>query len=295
MRQYIAYTLCVISVLLTNYPLHSRENNADLCYKPTESNVSYKQVETLVSEKPDKIVPYGEDALQFGELWLPRKDFSIGQAPLVILIHGGCWLNAFDIKHTHALSTALAKSGYAVWSIEYRRTGDAGGGWPGSFNDIKQAIQLVIDADFNEMGADVIDTSNVAIIGHSAGGHLALLAGGHYREQPAIKVVVGLAAITDISAYSLGSNSCEMATSRFMGGALSERPEEYKRANPRQQKLHANTRLVQGGQDVIVSPEQASLLINATVTELPSAGHFDMIHPNTASFQALLKELASSL
>ena len=61
-------------------------------------------------------------------------------APLVILIHGGCWLNSFDVNHSRPLATALSQAGFAVWSLEYRRTGDPGGGWPGTLEDIQLAL-----------------------------------------------------------------------------------------------------------------------------------------------------------
>ena len=80
---------------------------------------------------------YAGQPQQYGELWLPE---GIGPFPVVVFVHGGCWLNAFDITHTHAASTALAQAGYAVWSLEYRRVGDPGGGWPGTFDDISLGV-----------------------------------------------------------------------------------------------------------------------------------------------------------
>ena len=61
-------------------------------------------------------------------------------APLVILIHGGCWLNSFDVNHSRPLATALNHAGFAVLSLEYRRTGDPGGGWPSTLEDIQLAL-----------------------------------------------------------------------------------------------------------------------------------------------------------
>jgi len=75
-------------------------------------------------------------------LWLPAEG-NKKQNNLVVFIHGGCWLNAYDIKHSYALATALAQEGYAVWSLEYRRA--AMRWWmAGSFDDILSGIKQCI-------------------------------------------------------------------------------------------------------------------------------------------------------
>lgn len=249
-----------------------------------ESNVSYTSVTALDFRPADHNLVYGDDdpALQYGMLWLPANLPANAHAPLVIFIHGGCWLNAFDIQHSLPSSAALADAGYAVWSIEYRRTGDAGGGWPGTFSDIRQAI-----AHISQLADYPVDTGQVVIAGHSAGGHLALLAGS---ELPAVKAVVGLAAITDIVSYSRGSNSCQKATLEFMGGDYETRPTAYHAANPAEKALHQRSVTLQGDADAIVPPAQAELRA-ATTKMLDGAGHFDWIHPHTEAFQLLLATL----
>ncbi len=260
---------------------------ANFCYLPTEQNVAYADVIELPVQRPSKILEYGDNALQFGELWLPKNQHP-GASPLVVLIHGGCWLNTYNINHTHALSTALAHVGYAVWSIEYRRTGDDGGGWPGSLRDIEKAISYIM----NIKSAD-FDATNVALVGHSAGGHLALLAGSSLTDTPSIKGVIGLAAITDVTKYARGNNSCQTATSKFFDAMPSDAPNAYKLANPAQKKNHHNTILIHGSKDNIVPIAHSSYLPSASSVTITGAGHFDMIHPGTESFQALLRQLAT--
>lgn len=258
----------------------SIQASAQVEFTKAESNVSYNSVTELEYLNSDFDYAYGESEFQFGRLWLAPAAQSTSR--LVILLHGGCWLNQFDMQHTFPLATALAQEGYHVWSIEYRRTGDIGGGWPGSFDDVKAGIRYV-----NELSEQGINLENSIIIGHSAGGHLALLAG---REFPSIKGVIGLAAITDIVSYSDGESSCEKATQSFMGGSYSQLPSLYRSANPANLIVHPNTLLLHGSSDAIVEIEQAALEDVDSETLL-DAGHFDWVHPGTDAFTLLLSRL----
>ncbi|MFT7506823.1 MAG: acetyl esterase/lipase [Gammaproteobacteria bacterium] len=80
----------------------------------------------------DESISYDADSLLYALLWRAKKVTKVKDLenkhanPLVILIHGGCWLRAYDIQHTFALSTGLAQAGFNVWSLEYRRSGDIG-------------------------------------------------------------------------------------------------------------------------------------------------------------------------
>ncbi|MEM7358448.1 MAG: alpha/beta fold hydrolase [Pseudomonadota bacterium] len=261
-----------------------------ICYLPENSNVSYSSILELPVDSPAEVISYGDDPLQFAELWLPYNKSEERKFPLLIFIHGGCWLNQFDIKHTHAFSTALANAGYAVYSIEYRRTGDDGGGWPGSYADIRQAIQFA-----GTLTDYPLDLSQLIVAGHSAGGHLALLIGSdaEFAKESNITGVVGLAPIVDIEAYALGSNSCQTATPQFMGATPGELPDVYNAANPARQTLHPETMLLHGKLDSIV-PLAQSQDSKSPLQQIDEAGHFDLIHPGTPAFQALLKYLAGA-
>lgn len=262
-----------------------------ICYLPENSNVSYSSVVELPVDSPAEVISYGTEALQFGELWLPANGAKSEQTfPLLVFIHGGCWLNQFDIKHSHAFSTALANAGYAVFSIEYRRTGDEGGGWPGSYEDIRRAIRHSA-----ELQTFPVDLSQLVVAGHSAGGHLALLIGSdsEFTKDTNIAAVVGLAPIVDIASYAEGSNSCQSATPQFMGGPPGEIPELYQAANPAGKPAHPQTMLIHGSLDTIV-PLAQSRNSGLSLTEVEGASHFDLIHPGTPAFQALLKYLAGA-
>ena len=118
-------------------------------------------------------IAYGPEPRQFGDLRMPAGE---GPHPVVIGIHGGYWRVRYDLNHFGHACSALTAAGFATWNIEYRRTGEPGGGWPGTFQDVAAA------ADFLRVLAPQYNLSldHALSLGHSAGGHLAFwLAGRH--------------------------------------------------------------------------------------------------------------------
>lgn len=239
-------------------------------------SVSFNEVLSYPTREPDAVVAYGADPNQFGELWLPATSTE----RLLVLVHGGCWLNAFDVRHSRAMSNALAERGFAVWSIEYRRLGDEGGGYPGTFDDIKRAATSV-----DQLAGHGVWPTRVVLAGHSAGGHLALWLASANREI--VHGVVGLAAIADLEQYSQGTSDCERATLQLLGGNAQEQPLRYQQVSPARLRAHPNTHLVHGTNDSIVPLAQADSVSGATVHSL-QAGHFDLIHPETAAFETVV-------
>lgn len=246
----------------------------------------------------DKRISYGIADEQYAELWLPqgRPD----PAPLVVLIHGGCWLAEYDISHIRPLVAELACHGLALMALEYRRVGQEGGGWPGTFSDISDALDSIPSLDHPQL-----DLSNVILVGHSAGGHLALWAAGRsfleknqalYREKPFIpRGVIGLAAITDLAAYAEGKNSCQKVTLSLMGGLPAEKPDRYSQASPSRLGTAIPTVLLHGDQDSVVPIDQAHALRQARLVTIEGAGHFDLIHPGTTAFPYLLTSIQELL
>lgn len=276
----------VVTFLMLAKPSHAGTNSPVERDSVFQVNVSYKSVLELPTDAPSEILSYGDDPLQYGELWLPDSKQDLA-APLIVFIHGGCWLNAYDIKHTQAASYALTKYGYAVWSVEYRRTGDEGGAWPGTFNDILSAIEFA-----RQLNRTTINNSQIVLVGHSAGGHLALLAANHYakRADNLVKGVIGLAAISNLKKYSQGDNSCQSVVVDFMGGNFKANKEQYNSADPMVQGFHSRTILIHGDNDTIV-PLAQSTESNQYVEIVKGAGHFDMIHTGSSSWHVLLKTL----
>ncbi len=251
------------------------------------------------SPPPDAQIAYGDDPLQFGKLRLPDEE---GPHPVVIFIHGGCWLASFDIAHTGPIEEALAAEGYAVWSLEYRRVGNVGGGWPGTFLDIGRG------ADHLRMLADTydLDLSRVVASGHSAGGHLALwlAARNTLPNQSELAVadpldihgVVGLAPAPDLESL-YAEQFCGHVIDGLIGGAPTTFPERYAAASPMQlAPIEVPQIHVIGSRDRTWAPVGRRYLQRAqetgspvNVIHAPASGHFEMISP-TSSTWPLIQE-----
>lgn len=225
----------------------------------------------------DQRIAYGPLPEQYGLLWLPQQT---SPAQLVVLVHGGCWLQNYDVSHIHAAAAALRDDGYAVWAPEYRRASAQQSAWPQALNDVVQAIEFIRAGSHPTIAAQ-----QPLLVGHSAGGHLALLA----STQTPVQAVVGLAAITDITSYAAGQNGCQQAARWFIGAAPydSDANALYQQANPRLQTLSTPVRLLASDADSIVPLAQSSYIDTATVVRLTGAGHFDFIYPNSAAWQQL--------
>ncbi|MEE4658878.1 MAG: alpha/beta fold hydrolase [Halieaceae bacterium] len=264
-------------------------------YPAALEQVSFDEVMALPWRPADQRVSYGPAPQQFAELWLPPGQDDV---PVVVFIHGGCWLNAFGIDHSRPLATALAQRGYAVWSIEYRRLGDSGGGWPGTKEDVVAAIARLDALQHPRLRLD-----RMVIVGHSAGGHLALLAAAHPLQHPPT-AVLGLAAIVDLKAYAAGAGSCNKAAAAFIeSGTTSATTHTLPPANPALSPAPANTLLLEGTEDAIVPPQTAVITgvgASAAAAWAPQwqqagAGHFDWVHPGTPAWQTLMETLAQAL
>src|ERR1044071_5234016 len=131
---------------------------------------------------------YGQDSLQFGDLRLPG---AAGPNPAAIVVHGGFWRSTYGLDYIGPFCEALTASGLATWNLEYRRIGNTGGGWPGTFEDVAAGCDylLSIAAESN------LDLNRVIAIGHSAGGHLAMWLAS--RKKP-LAGVISLAGVVDL-------------------------------------------------------------------------------------------------
>ena len=181
---------------------------------------------------------YGDHPAQFGELWWPAGK----PAGTVVIIHGGFWRARYDLILGRPLAADLAARGYAAWNLEYRRA-LAGGGWPGTFEDVAAGIDLL--AGLSAATGLPVDTSQVIAVGHSAGGHLAAWAAGRAKLPPGapgapgahgqpfvplagVVAQAGVLALADCAREHVGGT----AAADLMGGGPADRPEEYRLADP---------------------------------------------------------------
>src|SRR5258708_39966886 len=120
---------------------------------------------SLAPPKADTRAVYGSDPNQFIDLRLPVQK---GPHPLAINIHGGFWRAKYDLGYGGHLCAALTAKGIATANVEYRRVGNSGGGWPGTFSDVRTAYQFLMqNAQRYQFGARRVGGS-----GHAAGGPL---------------------------------------------------------------------------------------------------------------------------
>ena len=262
----------------------------------------FDSVAALSAPAPDHRIAYGPGPLQFGNLRLPKRP---GPHPVVLFIHGGCFLSQYSISHAAALEQAFADSGYAVWSIEYRRVGDDGGGWPGTFEDVGRA------ADHLRSVADQysLDLRRVVAVGHSAGADFALWLAARNRIGPesplrvehplAIRAVLALAPAPDLGALH-AQGVCDNVIDKLMGGSPTSVPERYRDVSPALMiPIGVPQAVIIGGQDRNWGPpgrayQSAVVAAGDTLVrfvDAPAAGHFDVIAPTSTSWGLVIQAL----
>jgi acetyl esterase/lipase len=166
---------------------------------------------------------YGPHFHHFGDLYVPE---GAGPFPVAVVLHGGFWRELRTLELTDDLARDMAGRGWAAWNVEYRRVGEvSGGGHPVTVEDVGAAIDFLGTLDAP------LDLERVVAIGHSAGGHLALLAAARPVSAVALAGAVSQAGVTDLrEADRLGLG--EGATAEYMGGGADERPDAYAEASP---------------------------------------------------------------
>ncbi|MBZ5702924.1 MAG: alpha/beta hydrolase [Acidobacteriia bacterium] len=251
-------------------------------------------------------IAYGSDASQFGDLRLPSGP---GPHPVLVVIHGGFWRARYSLEETARIASDLARSGFATWNIEYRRVGQAGGGWPGTLQDVAQAADHLLS--LGEIYP--LDLNRVVSLGHSVGGHLALWLTARRRlAQPSIFVhgksiavcgVISLAGVCDLVQMAQVERE-ENPVLAFLGGTPSDFPERYAVASPAALlPLSVPQVLLHGDADdrvpVSISRDYARSARAAgdrvSYIELPGVGHFEFINPDSVPWARTMDALKTLL
>ena len=251
----------------------------------------------------DARLAYGPDPLHFGDLRLPSGP---GPHPVAVVIHGGFWRARYDLEHIGHLCAALTVAGLATWNVEYRRIGNSGGGYPGTFLDLGQAVDYLREL----APAHGLDLGRVVAVGHSAGGHLALWAAGRPRVPPGdllwctsplpLRGAVALAGVVDLRrAWELRLSDNVVET--FIGGPPDRYPERYRAGSPIELvPLGVPHALVHGTADENVPYEiseryQAAATAagdDARLVALPEADHFVVIDPRAREWPEIEAAIA---
>lgn len=287
MNRFIA-AICMGSSLSLIANNASAQQTSELKYKEVASKAGLP----ILTER------YGPDDLRLGHLRLPDGK---GPFPVAVIIHGGCWTANFDtLNGTSAVAEALTKRGIATWNIEYRRIGNAGAGWPGTFEDVSGGV------DYTAKLAQKypLDLSRVTIVGHSAGAHLALWAASRSKLGtnfiPAVKPVsvvqidgpASLAPFIGIDEQVCG----QPVIVPLMGGTPTERPSEFKLASPALNlPLGIRQLLVQGAFTPFMAPYADAAKAAGDKVEVLQAGedHFDVVTPGVPNGDKVIDFIAT--
>jgi acetyl esterase/lipase len=241
----------------------------------------------------DHVIAYGDDPLQFGELRVPE---GAGPHPVIVYLHGGCWMSEYDIAHSRVLTDAFTRAGIATWSLEYRRIGDPGGAWPGTFEDAEAGYAFLSEL----VDTHALDPERVILAGHSAGGHLALWIAQRIEEQApdgAIRPrgVLGLAPAPDLE-FLYANETCGQATGKLMGGSPEQYPERYAYGSVANRIPQATPQIaVIGRYDEMWRPvgvryARAAANQGAPIEVIDAAesGHFEMVYPGSTTWPQVL-------
>lgn len=252
------------------------------------------ELQALPSKPPDQRIAYGAEPVQYGELRFPSGP---GPHPVAILIHGGCFKAAYaTLRDLSPMGEALKEMGIASWNVEYRRLGEPGGGWPSTYLDVGRAVDHVRTL------ADKypLDLGRVVVVGHSAGGHLAMWAAArarmpkgsnlHVAAPLAVRGVLDLAGPVDLTANIGGYEELchDTVITDLLGGTPATVPDRYKQASAiNLLPLGIPQILLIGGYEEFVPHPIAEIYVRAArmagdpvqLMVIPRVGHFEIASP----------------
>jgi acetyl esterase/lipase len=263
----------------------------------------------LSGPAPTAKLAYGSAPSQYAELFRPA---GAGPFPVVVLVHGGCWTVEFGgIEQMRNLAGALAAQGIAVWNVEYRRVDEAGGGYPGTYQDINAALDLL----GTQAARHRLDLARIVAVGHSAGGQLVQWIAGRskipatsplfQRDPLPVREIISLGGLADLRRErALIKSSCGRTTAELAGKPSSTRPDVFADTNPADLIPNGSrTVLITGELDTFSPPRAAHDYAararqagdQASVVILPGASHYDEVAASSPSFKLVLPAIRKAL
>lgn len=249
-------------------------------------------------------IAYGISDSQFGHLYHAAEHTELPDSIRpVVLIHGGYWTTEFSLIIESAIARQYAECGALVWNVEYRRVGEDGGGWPNTGRDVIAAIGGLdgpVRESLDRQIADRVDWNSVAVVGHSAGGQLAVWAVAQLRARTAaarITTVVAQSAALDLVA---AGKLARPSVQALMGRTYAQAPERYRSASPAEQDpFDAHVVAIHGDLDTAI-PVDGSRHYVDTVTArgqsaelivVPGEGHDAFVDPRSACSRRTIRAL----
>ncbi|HKW75605.1 MAG TPA: alpha/beta hydrolase [Terriglobales bacterium] len=257
--------------------------------------MSSEDILTRPVPAPDSTCSYGPDRDQFVHVRVPQ---GTRPHPVVFFIHGGFWRAKYDLAYAGHLCASLKQHGIATWNVEYRRTGNPGGGWPGAFEDVRSAYHALLSSQPHDT-TPLLDPKRICVAGHSAGGQLALCLAAH---EPGIRRVISLAGVVDLRrAWALHLSNDAVA--EFLGGPPDELPDIYHEASPAELHIGAKHALLHGTTDDSVPYELSANYVqrkkqsgeDVELITFENTGHFELVDPESAVWSKVLETFRALL
>jgi len=236
-------------------------------------------------------IPYGKNESQFGHLYLAEA----ASRGVVCLLHGGFWKSPYGLEQFDEVAKALAGLNYCIWNIEYRRTGEPAYFWEDPFTDVKNAINKLVDIFKTH---DSLTRIPVFVVGHSAGGHLALWLNSQ-ELKPDIQKFIALSPILDLETAfyeNLGNGSVE----NLLQGSPENFPERYRVSSPiRLNQKMKREEIIHGKLDEYIPVDWSRRYHqhfpnHADLIEIENCGHMEFLDPESAAFELLTSRLIVS-
>ena len=230
---------------------------------------------------PHEIKSYGSGPDDIVDVRAPDVD---GPAPVAVIVHGGFWRDVWKRDTMAPLCAAVTQLGWSTLNVEYTR---GPGSFPQAVDDIGRVLRWVRD----NAEEHNFDTSRIVVIGHSAGGYLALKAA---HDDAGLAGVVALAPVTDLVALAASRPDDDPAAA-FIGFSQDTASDLWEKAALSGEPL-VPVHLIHGAEDDVVATSHTANYVDrhpemATGNMIDGIGHLDIIDPLGDGLEAIYASL----